>query len=129
VKGPRLPFTGAYVFEETEPARLLAQQSSDIIAAFALHAWVSFDWEVPDVIIPMRGAGGIAVVFSEMIRRPVANLFTHNRGLRCDVDAIDEGQILLIINVDSPLEECTQAIRQLIGASPRRGYLLNLFQV
>ena len=103
---------------------MLAKQYSETITAFAIQAWVSLDWPVPDVIVPMPGAKSFAMGFSEIIGSPIAHLFT--RDLRCDVDAIHVDQIILILNVESSLEECSQAIRQLVGASPLRGYLLSV---
>lgn len=127
IKNPSLPFSRAYVFEDTEPSRILAKQATETIVAFMMHSWISLDWKVPDVIISMPGASEIANAFSVMIKRPILNLFTRN--WECDVEAIDVEKTLLVIAMGSSMQECKQAISSLSAASPKRGYLLSLFQL
>jgi hypothetical protein len=119
-RSPDLPFPQAYVFEDTEPAWILVRQQSDILASFMIRSWIQLDWEVPDVIFPMPGMEEVAFLFAEMIERPLAHF--------SDVDAIDEHQVILVIDQGSSLEELRKAIRSLSSASPKKGYLLTLFQ-
>jgi hypothetical protein len=125
LRKPELPFRRAYVFEDTEPSRILAKQPIDTIAAFMMKSFISLEWPLPDIVIPMPGAKAAALKFSEMIHKPIANLFS--KGWKGDVEAIDTGLILLVIDLGHSLEECKLAISSLAEASPKRGYLLSLF--
>lgn len=117
-RSPRLSFTLANVFEETDPAFHLAKMDSDTVAAFAIYAWVNLDWTFPDLVIPMPGSKEIAFRFAEMIERPLGSL---------DVEAMDEEQTLLVFNCGGALEELEKAVRGLSFAAPKRGYVLSLF--
>lgn len=127
IRKPDLPFTRAYVFEDTEPSRLLAKQSVETIAAFMMYSFISLDWPLPDVVIPMPGAKAVALCFAKMIQRPIANLFS--KGWKGDVEAIDARLVLLLIDLGHSLDECKLAISSLSEASPKRGYLLSLFSL
>ncbi len=126
-KGPYLPFPQAYVFEDTEPSRLLAAQGSDIAADFAIYSWVGLDWEMPDVIIPMPGSEEIALCFAERLEKPLVHLFAGFWEKYSNVDAVGENKVVLFINERSSLEECKQAIQSLSVVFPKKGYLLNLY--
>ncbi len=118
-KNPYLSFAQGCVFENTHLVPHLQQMEKKTLAAFAIRAWVNLDWPIPDVILPMSGSYRLARFFSEMLNCPMMS----------DVDAIEEDQILLVLNENASLQECKEAIAALGTCSPKRGYLLHLFEI
>lgn len=91
---------------------------SETIAAFAILAFVNLDWPTPDLVIPMPGAKEIALHFAEMIERPLGKV---------DPEAMEEEQVLFVINYNSTVDELENVLKILSLASPKRGYILSLF--
>ena len=86
------------------------------LASFAIRAFISYDFPIPDLIIPMPGSMEYACYFSEILNVPMSQ----NRG-------IDENQVLMVLNVDSSVEECKELIGSLKEYFPKKGYLFHLF--
>lgn len=120
IKNPRLKFTQGFVFEETPPAFHLARQDSETVVAFMLAAWAKLNWEMPDLVLPMLGSKEVAFLFAEKIERPLGIW---------DIKAIEEELTLMVICVDSTMEEVEKALQILAKASPKRGYVLSLFSL
>lgn len=118
-KKPYVPFTQGFVFENTSLVSHLQRMEKETVAAFAIRAWVSFRWLTPDVILSLPGSYRFASSFSEMLKVPMVR----------DVDPIEEGQILLVLNEKGSLEECKEVIMSLGICSPKKGYLLHLFEM
>ncbi len=123
-KDPILPFASGYVFEDTEPVHSLLRQGEDVLASFAVCQWAQLDWEMPDVIIPMPGARLWAFYFAQMLRRPLANVFS-SQGL-VDLQSIDDQLVVLVLDRGSKEKERRHLIESLMQAYPRKGYVLGL---
>jgi hypothetical protein len=119
VKKPIFSFTHAFIFEETAPAFYLTRLESETIASFAIYAFIQLEWPVPDIIIPMPDCKEIALKFSEMLEKPLA---------RTDPETIEEDKILLIMNRNSSVEQLRKVLGELSVTSPKRGFILSLFQ-
>ena len=126
-RNPDLPFSRAFVFEDTEVAMSLAKLESEDLVAFAMVQWVNLEWPLPDIVIPMPGAEGIARQFSAMIGRPMVCCLTYRETWECDAESLDTDLVLLVIDKSCSKEECHGAIQALSSTFPKRGYLLSLF--
>jgi hypothetical protein len=117
---PRLSFSRAAVFEPSPPTFYLARKMPDLLPSFAVLQWIQLDWPLPDAVVPMRGAKGLALAFAEMIDRPFAPVLK-------DPEAVEEDQTLLLIDAHSGIEEADAAISLLAEAFPKKSFLLSLF--
>lgn len=120
----RFPFRRAFAFHPTPPAFHLARTRPDLLASFFVLQWVRLDWPTPDVVVPMRGMKKIAKAFAEMIDRPFASVL---KWRRCDFKAIEENQVLLLLDNQSGGEKISRAVSLLGETFPKKGFLLSLF--
>lgn len=127
IKKPLLPFSKAFVFEKTESAFILAGKEEETVCSYFVLQWGKLNWPIPDVVVPMPGAQKLAKIFSEMVRCPMADILMQQDAWECDEKAILEEQILLVLDRDSPMDDCQKAIRALSKTFPKKGYLLRLF--
>ncbi|HSX13072.1 MAG TPA: hypothetical protein VLE96_01445 [Chlamydiales bacterium] len=118
VTKPLLPFTLGCIFEETDPAFHLSKMEGETVAAFAINAFVHLEWPIPDLVIPMPGGREVANYFAEMLQRPLGST---------DPEAMNEDQVLLVLNAFHSVEELDKVVKKLALASPRRGFILSLF--
>ena len=124
IRAPPLSFERATVFEPFDPPAYLARTRPDLLASFALSQWVQLCWPMPDAVVPMRGAEEWGRKFAEMVERPFAPLLKRDG---CDIEAIEEDQVLLLLAPQTSLEEVGVAISLLEETLPRKGLLLSLF--
>ena len=66
----------------------------------------------------MPGSKEIAFLFAEKLEKPLGNW---------DIETIEEEQTLLVICVDSTIEDVDNALQILAKTTPKRGYILSLF--
>jgi hypothetical protein len=127
---PHLPFPYAYVFERNGPTLQLCQEIQEIpeaIAAFMLYQWVQLNWLKPEVIIPMPKAKALAKWFAFWLDLPYYSLLSMaNHTWECDVETIEEDQILLLLDVNSHFTELQKAVSALSETFPKRIYILSL---
>jgi hypothetical protein len=75
----------------------------------------------------MPGARSLSVALADLMKKPLFPLLIEGDPWECDADAIDDGQILLLLASDSSLETCTQAVQVLAEVSPKKIYLLKVY--
>ncbi len=124
-KGPRLSFSRAAIFDADPSAHYLARKRADLLVDFATLQWAQLDWPLPDAIVPMHGAKNLARDFAERIDCPFAPIL--KRGGWCDVEAIEEDQVFLLIANENSVGEVREAISLLQETFPKKGFLLSLF--
>lgn len=121
-KQEEIPFARASVFEFTPSAQKLIQYRPDLVGEFAILQFAELDWPIPDVIIPMSSAFSTAKKMADLLKVPFANVLQ-----RGGVEALNEDQIILLVDHHSPFSEVREAISSLLDAFPKKGFLLSLF--
>lgn len=115
----------AYVFDPASPAALLDREAIEALAGFALWQWVQLDWPRPDAIVPMPDSVTIASAFAAFLDCPLVQALSSSCQYR--PGRLEDNQILLLFDVQSPAEHLEKASRSLMQAFPKKGYLLTLF--
>lgn len=126
-KKPFLPFAKASVFEQDEPPRILFFQRPDMMISFMQMQWAQLDWPRPDVIVPMPEAKQLARDWAIAMNCPFADILSQKGTWQCDVEKIEEGFTLLILDKESSIEELLGACQALARTFPKNGYILRLF--
>jgi len=121
---PLAPYVRASVFQEVRAAYVLARAKPECLPAFAVRQWGRLAWEMPDVVVPLKGARTFGLEFAERIERPFAPIV---RKRWCDVEAIEEGLVILLLDTVGDAREAKRVMGELREASPKKGYLLSLF--
>jgi hypothetical protein len=124
---PSLVFPRSYLFEKGEAPLYLVQKSPEILPSFLVVQWARLKWRFPDVVISMPKARSLAISFSEMIQIPYIDALHYDTAWKCDAEAIEEDSVLLLIDIDSSLENLQGAIQALSNAFPKKGYVLSVF--
>ncbi len=124
---PTLVFPRGYLFEKGEAPLYLAQRSPESLPSFLVVQWARLQWRFPDVVISMPGAKALAISFSEMIQCPYIDVLKWDGAWQCDAEGICEDSILLVIDLDSSLENLAGAIQSLSNTFPKKGYILSVF--
>ena len=113
---PEHPFAKAYLFEDTEVSQFFIKHYEEDLFAFGLFQFGRLAWENPDVIVATPGSWFFAQAFSEKL-----GIF-----LATNLDALDFGQVILVLDVGGIKEEQEKLIFSLAECLPKRGYLLSL---
>ena len=123
------PFPSAFVFESTPPVFHLCikgKEEPEIAAAFALVQWERLDWPIPDSIVPLPGCRDLAKIFAAWLERPCADVLQCSRGWNCDVDGLEENQLILVICRAATADEIRGAAEALYEAFPKKIFVLSL---
>lgn len=126
-KEPLLPFAKASVFEHDDPTRILFFQRPDMAASFAQMQWVQLDWPRPDVVVPTPNAKQWALDWAFTRNLPYADILSNNGVWLCDAEEIEEELTLLVLDVESSLEDLLGVCHALAHTFPKNGYILRLF--
>lgn len=125
-KNPLVAYVRASVFQEVRSAHVLARTKPECLPAFAVRQWARLAWEMPDVVVPLKGAKAFGLEFAERIGRPFAQIV---RRRHCNVEAIEEGLVILLLDTVGDARGAKRTMGQLREASPKKGYLLSLFPI
>ncbi len=125
-----LPFPAAFVFEATPAALLLSsmvKENPEAMASFALVQWERLDWPIPDIILPLPKAKGLARGFASLLNCFFADaLKDGSEGWECDTSFFQEDSSVLLISVGNSFDEIHQAFDAVSDAFPKRVFVLSL---
>ena len=125
-----LPFPSAFVFEPTLPALHLCsmrKEDPETLAAFAVIQWERLDWPMPDVVIPLPKASGLARAFASWLGCFFVDVIDHWNGeWNCKTSILEEEAQILLISVDNTYDDIAKAIEEICEAFPKKIFVLSL---
>jgi hypothetical protein len=124
---PILNAVRATVFDSESPGRYLGLDSPDAMAGFALLQWIQLEWPMPYAIVPMPDpeSQAVAKAFAALLDLPYIQALQGDGEYR--EGRLEEDEYLLLIDVSSSVAKLKKATDSLVGAFPKRIFLLTLF--
>lgn len=116
----------ASVFETSHPALRLcreAKEKPEAVAGFVFFQWERLGWPIPDAVIPLPGAKGIAQAFASWLDRPYIPVMLR---WDCDIEVLEEDWILLLLAEKQSLQILQSSAEALSEAFPKKIYALSL---
>jgi hypothetical protein len=129
-KKASLPFPSAFVFELTPPVLHLCsriQEEPEALAAFALVQWERLDWPIPDIVMPLPKAEGVARAFASLLDCFFVDAVRHWRGKwDCKHSFLEEDALILLISVKNSVDDIGKSIEAICEAFPKKIFVLSL---
>jgi hypothetical protein len=125
-----LPFPSAFVFEPTPPSfRLcsICKEDPESLAAFAVVQWERLDWPMPDIVLSLPRAKGLARAFASLLGSFFADALKQRGEWECNTSFLEEDSLILLLSLGNSFNEINQAIEAVSDAFPKKIYVLSLY--